>query len=182
MGEENQQLKMQLKDKSQELQLKAAEAEAELALKEKELQAKLAMQQAEMVGQLQLKQRELETQTALSTFQAETTAGLERDKTTKQLALQEDKVKGERKIKAMSAGLSSSGSDDDVGLVSTTVQKIADGQDRVEEALTAQAGALEQLNATLKALLGVATSPKTATMPDGRRITIAPNTGPQQTH
>jgi hypothetical protein len=179
LTEENHQLKMQLRDKSQELQLKAAETEAELSLKEKELQAKLAMQQAEMTGQLQLKQRELEMQTALSSFEAETTAGLEREKTTKQLSLQEDKVKGERKIKAMSAGLSSSGSDEDVGLVSDTVQKIADSQQQVEQALTTQSDALEQLNATLEKLLGVATAPKTATMPDGRRITIAPNTGPQ---
>jgi len=175
LQEENQKLQLALKDKSQELQLKAAETEAELALKEKEIQAKLAMQEAEMTAQLQFKQRELETQTALASFQAETSTALERDKTTKQLALQEDKVKGERKIKAMSAGLSSSGSDDEVGLVSTTVQKIADGQTRVEEALTAQADALDQLNASLRALLHIAGSPKTATMPDGRQITIASN-------
>ena len=79
-------------------------------------------------------------------------------------------MRGERKIKAISAGLSG---DDDGSIVSSTVQKIADGQQRVEEALTMQADALSQLNDTLSQLLRVATAPKTATMPDGRRITIA---------
>lgn len=166
LQEENQKLQLALKDKSQEIQLKAAETEAELALKEKELQAKLAMQEAEMTGQLQLKQRQLEADQALRQMELTTQAqrgdaelALTAHKTQQELSLKDKAVEAEHKINLRKIGLSEA---------SGTLEQ---AQTQVKEAVHD----LANLQSSLDQLVKLAGSPKTVTMPDGRRITVAPN-------
>lgn len=179
VAQENQQLKLQLKDKTEELRLKAAETEAELALRERELSAELQLKQAEMTGQLALKQREFEMQTALAQTEAETSAALERDKTDKQLAIAADKVRGDRKLAAYKLDLSPPDMEDDPMLMLDALSKLQAAQDDAQKLAQAQSEVLSRLEQILTRLVQIASAPKTVAMPDGRQMTIAPQMQPQ---